>query len=115
MAKVVCKRCESEKIVVVNEMIEQPNKEGNGFFFFLYLIGCLAMFLGIFLAFRNDYPKTVGLSIAGYALLFLIFTGLFRFLQPFRYKNKTKCICLDCGHTWYLGEDKPQNKNLLGE
>ena len=47
MAKVVCKSCESEKIVVVNEMIEQPNKEGTVFFGFLYVIGCIGALLGL--------------------------------------------------------------------
>lgn len=114
MAKVVCKRCESDKIVVVNEMIEQPDKEGSTFFGFLYLLGIIGIIIGLYVACIYS-PIIIGLSVFGYSLLFLICIGLFRLLQPFRYKNKTKCICLDCGHTWYLGEDKPQNKNLLGE
>ena len=29
-----------------------------------------------------------------------------------RYKNKTKCICLECGHTWYLGEDDNKSQEV---
>ena len=111
MAKVVCKRCESEKIVVVNEMIEQPQKEGTVFFGFLYAIGYIGALLGLMglSGGEVDSPsRLIGLYVLLGSISFLILVYIFRLLQPFRYKNKTKCICLDCGRTWYLDEE---NKN----
>ena len=106
MAKVVCKRCESEKIVVVNEMVEQPNKEGNGFFDFLYTISIISAIIGLIMIVAPNIVKGfIGAYILAGSILFIILIYIFRLLQPFRYTNKTKCICLNCGHTWYLGEE----------
>lgn len=107
MAKVVCKQCESDKIVVVNEMIEQPNKEGAVFFYILYTLGFI-VFLVSLLMFSGEveYRNPLRHILLGCSLFFLLMIYVFRLLQPFRYKNKTKCICLDCGKTWYLEEEK---------
>ena len=113
MAKVVCKKCSNEKIVVVNEMIEQPKKEGEWFFVILYTL-CLIAFSISLLMFSGEveYRNPLRHILLGYSLLSLVLIFIFRLLQPFRYKNKTKCICLECGHTWYLGEDNNKSQKL---
>lgn len=109
MSKIVCSNCNSNNIVVVNEMIEKPEKEGQGFFTFLYIIFSLAIVVGFFFIVSEDaIISAVGVYVFIGSILFLILTYIFRLLQPFRYENKTKCICLDCGDTWYL-DDKKQN------
>lgn len=113
MAKVVCKKCSNEKIVVVNEMIEQPKKEGYWFFALITTIAIIAIIIGF--SFLTQPPVSrgvIGLTIMGYSLLIIVVTWFFRLLQPFRYKNKTKCICLECGHTWYLGEDDNKSQEV---
>ena len=108
MAKVVCEACSSEKIVVVNEMIERPGKEGTVFFSVIFALAIVCALVGFyFIATPPVSRGIIGATIIGYSILAMIMIWLFRLLQPFRYKNKTKCICLECGHTWYLGkEDK---------
>lgn len=109
MAKVVCKECSSDRIVVVNEMIERGEKEGTLFFSLIFTLAIVAVIVGFALMLTPPVSKgIIGLTIAGYALGVIILTWFFRLLQPFRYKNKTKCICLECGHTWYLGEENQQ-------
>lgn len=109
MSKIVCSNCNSNNIVVVNEMIEKPEKEGAIFFSILHALSFIAIIVSfIFLVRGNVYEGTIALYVFIGSILFLILTYIFRLLQPFRYENKTKCICLDCGDTWYL-DDKKQN------
>ncbi|MBQ7340364.1 MAG: hypothetical protein IJW43_05890 [Clostridia bacterium] len=109
MSKIVCPNCNNDKIVFVNELIEKPEKEGAVFFSLLRAVCFLVILISfIFFVRGEELEKIPALYVLIGSCLFLILTYIFRLLQPFRYENKTKCICLDCGDTWYL-DDKKQS------
>lgn len=110
MSKVSCFNCDSDNIVIVNELIEKKEKEGAVFFAFLYAILYLVIFICFFILLKGNFVEGArALYVLIGSLSFLILVYIFRLLQPFRYENKIKCICLDCGSTWYLEDNNNPN------
>ncbi len=112
-----CNKCNSEKIQVVSEMIQTDEKDGQGLYAFLYFISITALIVS-FLFFIAGVDKTnentfwqiseiiTASKIFAFAFPTLVFTMLFKRLVPFKFQTKTKVVCLDCGHTWYLQEEQ---------
>ena len=115
MAKILCEKCSSEKISVVNELIEQKNNDNKSFFLVAYLASFVGLIVGV-ITLYNPYIFTqispLTLLIGSFFLLLL--TGFFQLMQPIKYINKTKCICMDCGHTWHLDDSAEQKKKKKG-
>ena len=115
MAKILCEKCGSEKITIISQLIEQKNNDNKS----LFLVSYLACLVGIIVGVVTMFNTTIYIQISPITLLIgsfvlLLLTGFFQAIQPIKYLSKTKCICLECGNTWYLDDGEKQEKKKKG-
>lgn len=112
MAKVTCEKCGSEKIAVVNQIVEKKQKENTSFFLVVYLASLVGIIVGVITSMNPSiYTQIPPISLIIGSFFLLIITCFVQMLIPVKYENKVKCVCLDCGKTWFLEEEKePEQK-----
>jgi hypothetical protein len=89
----VCSNCGKSEVSITEEVYRHSNRLLHGTIIILMIVAAI-YFIG------NDnvgMGMVLLLAIPVYRIIVRIYAGVRS------HKSKTKCICLNCGHKWYIG------------